>query len=47
MFTGVVVTGDKFIPSVVVTGDNSSLVSTTPVINLLPVSMTLAITENL
>ncbi len=36
---GVVVTGEKFIIGVVVTGDHFSAVSTTPVINLSPVSM--------
>jgi hypothetical protein len=42
----VLVTGNKFIISVVVTSDNCSLVLLTPVINLLPVSTTLAITQN-
>jgi hypothetical protein len=42
----VLVTGNKFIANVVVTGDNCSPVSLTPVRNLLPVSTTPAITKN-
>jgi hypothetical protein len=42
----VLVTGNKFIAGVVVTGDNCSLMSLTPVRNLLLISTTLAITEN-
>jgi hypothetical protein len=38
LFTGVIDTGDKFIAGFVVTSDNCSAVSTTPVINLLPLS---------
>jgi hypothetical protein len=38
--TGVVDTGEKFIIGVVVTGNHFSAVSTTPVINLSPVSTT-------
>ncbi len=41
----VLVTGNKFIAGVIVTGDNWSLVSLTPVINLLLVSMTPGITK--
>ncbi len=43
----VLVTGNKFIASVVFNGDNCLQVSLTPVRNLLPVSTTPAITENL
>jgi hypothetical protein len=42
----VLVTGNKFIAGVIVTGDNWSPVSLTPVINLSLVSMTPGITEN-
>jgi hypothetical protein len=42
----VLVTGNKFIAGVVVTGDNCSPVSLTLVRNLSPVSTTPAITEN-
>jgi hypothetical protein len=42
----VLVIGNKFIASVVVTSDNCSPVLLTPVINFSPVSTTLAITEN-
>jgi hypothetical protein len=38
LFTGVIDIGDKFIARFVVTSDNISAVSTTPVINLSPVS---------
>jgi hypothetical protein len=41
LFTGVVDTGEKFIIGIVVTGDNFSAMSMTPVKNLLPVSTTL------
>jgi hypothetical protein len=44
--TGVVDTGEKFIIGVVVTGDHFSAVSTSPVINLSPVSATPPIKEN-
>ncbi len=43
----VLVTGNKFIADVVVTGDNCSQVSLTPERNLSPVSTTPALTENL
>jgi hypothetical protein len=43
----VLVTGNIFIAGVVVTGDNCSPVSLTPLRNLLAVSTTPAITENL
>jgi hypothetical protein len=39
LFTSVVDTREKFISGVIVTGDNFSAMSTTPVINLSPVSM--------
>jgi hypothetical protein len=42
----VLVTGNKFIAGVIVTGDNCSPVSLTAVKNLFPISMTPAITEN-
>jgi hypothetical protein len=42
----VIVTGEKFIISVVVTDDHFSAVSTKPVINLSPVSTTPPIKEN-
>jgi hypothetical protein len=42
----VLVTGNKFVAGVVVTGDNCSPVSLTPVRNLSPVSTTPTITEN-
>jgi hypothetical protein len=35
LFTGVVVTGDEFIAVGVVTGDNCSLMSSTPVIKFM------------
>jgi len=38
VITGVIDTGDKFIANFVVTSDNCSAMSTTPVINLSPVS---------
>jgi hypothetical protein len=46
MFTSVVDTGEKIVIGVVVTGDHFSAVSTTPVINLSPVSTTPPIKEN-
>jgi hypothetical protein len=36
----VLVTGNKFIAGVIVTGDNSSSVSLSPALNLSPVTMT-------
>jgi hypothetical protein len=45
LFTGVIDTAYKFIAGFVVTSDNCSVVSTTPVINLLPVSTTLLIRD--
>jgi hypothetical protein len=45
LFTFVIDTGDKFIAGFVVTSDNCSAVSTTPVINLSPVSTTTLIRD--
>jgi hypothetical protein len=47
LFTGVVVIDDEFIAVGVVTGDNCSLLSTTPVINLWLMSTRSVINENL